>query len=114
MFHGSRNETLEFFPGICFTDSYISAATYGPHVHMVDIDRSKLRIKSIEMTEEQLREAIDDQEWPCDRDADIAATIAEGYDAVAYEDCDERGQTHDCLRLLTVEAFDAVGFPVLG
>ena len=113
MFHGSRNMTLEFFPAICFTDSYTSAAAYGPHVHMVDVDRSKLRIKTIEMTEEQLRLAIDDQEWPCDRAKDIAATIAEGYDAVAYQDCDQDGQTHDCLRLLTAEAFDAVRFPVL-
>lgn len=63
---------------------------------------------SVEMTDEEMREAIDNQEWPCDRQADIYAAIADGYDAVAYVDCDEFGQEHDCLRILTAEAFAAV------
>jgi hypothetical protein len=107
MYNGSRSENLEFYPAICFTDSRSSAAAYGQHIHSVSIDRSKLQIKTVEMTAEEMRAAIDDQEWPCDRAADIAATIAEGYDAVAYTDCDEHGQEHDCLRILTAAAFAA-------
>ena len=107
MYHGSRNETIEFFPAICFTESQSAAAAYGSFVYEAEVDRSKLKIKTVEMTEEELRESIDDQEWPCDRAKDIAATIAAGYDAVAYQDCDERGQMHDCLRILTPEAWAA-------
>jgi hypothetical protein len=105
MYHGSRNETLEFFPAICFTESQSAAAAYGPHLHTVVIDESKLNIMSVEMTDDELRDAIDDQEWPCDRQSDIDAAIEAGYDAVAYTDCDERGQSHGCLRILTADAF---------
>jgi hypothetical protein len=107
MYHGSRNAELSFFPAICFTESQSAAAAYGPHVHCVEIDRGALNILSIEMTAEELRQAIDDQEWPCDRQRDIDKRIAEGYTAVQYTDCDERGQSHDCIRILTAEAFAA-------
>lgn len=107
MYHGSRNSELSFFPAICFTACSRSAAAYGPHVHSVEIDETALSILSIEMDDEQLRDAIDNQEWPCDRQADIDARIAEGYTAVSYSDVDECGQTHDCLRILTADAFAA-------
>lgn len=107
MYHGSQNETLSFYPAICFTESESAAQAYGPYVHAVTIDRSKLVVNSIEMTDEEFRDAIDSQEWPCDRKSDIAATISAGYDAVTYTDCDERGQSHDCIRILTEDAFSA-------
>jgi hypothetical protein len=107
MYHGSRNESFSFFPAICFTESQSAAAAYGGNVTEVEIDRSKLNILAIEMTAEELRDAIDSQEWPCDRQRDIDARIAEGYTAVAYTDCDENGQAHDCIRILAAEAFAA-------
>ena len=106
-YHGKRSTELTFRSGICFTSDRYSAATYGPNVFEAEIDRSKLKIETVEMTDEELREAMDDQEWPCDREFEREATIAAGYDAVEYQDVDERGQVHDCLRILTAEAFEA-------
>ena len=111
MHHGSRNSTLEFYPGICFTASKSAAETYGNHLHTVSIDRSKLSVMTVEMDADELRDAIDNQEWPCDRNSEIESAIAAGYDAVEYTDCDERGQTHDCLRILTAAAFAAAVSP---
>ena len=107
MYHGTQSNELNFFPAICFTESQSAASAYGPNVFQVAIDRSKLNILVVEITAEEMREAIDNQEWPCDRQADINARIAEGYDAVSYVDCDERGQEHDCLRILTESAYRA-------
>ena len=104
-YHGSRNDSLVFFPGICFTVSESSAAQYGQYVHGVAIDVSKLRVKRIEMTTEEMRIAIDSQKWPCDTRKEITSTIADGYDAVSYLDCDAAGQMHDCIRVLTSDAF---------
>lgn len=106
MYNGSRNAELSFYPAVCFTDSESAASAYGPHLHAVKINRSSLNILTVEMTRDELREAIDNQEWPCDRAADIEKRIAEGYTAVAYTDCDENGQEHSCIRILTQEAFD--------
>jgi len=105
MYNGSMNETLSFYSGICFTDSCDSAAAYGDYVSEVEIDTEQLNILHVEMTDEEMRNAIDDQEWPCDRQSDRDAAVAQGYDAVSYSDCDERGATHDCLRILSIEAF---------
>ena len=105
MYHGSRSGSLGFFPAICFTESAEAAQSYGPHLHCREIDYSRLHIMRVAMTDEEFREAVDSQEWPCDRQRDIDAAIAAGYDAVAYTDCDERGQSHDCIRILTAEAF---------
>jgi hypothetical protein len=107
MYHGSRNAEFGFFPAICFTSSESVASAYGSHVTAVTIDSSKLTVLVVEMAADELRSAIDNQEWPCDRNSDIAARIAEGYTAVRYVDCDERGQSHDCIRVLTAEAFAA-------
>lgn len=106
-YNGSRNKSLVFYAGICFTECEQSAAAYGEHVAAVEIDRSRLSIQTIAMTEDELQQAIDDQEWPCDRQRDIDAAIAAGYDAVKFADCDERGQMHDCIRILTQAAWDA-------
>lgn len=105
MYNGSRNAELNFYPAICFTESESAAQAYGPHLHTVMIDESLLNVMSVEMTDEEMREAIDNQDWPCDTQKGIEAAIAAGYDAVAYTDCDERGQAHGCLRILTAEAF---------
>ncbi len=107
MYHGSRNSELSFFPAICFTSCSHSAASYGSHLHAVEIDETALSIRTIEMSEEELRDAIDNQEWPCDRQSEIDTHIAAGYDAVRYSDVDECGQSHDCLRILTAAAFAA-------
>ena len=107
MYHGSNNGSFSFFPGICFTSSEFAAAVYGDNVTSVRIDRDALAVQTIDMTAAELRDAIDAQEWPCDRQRDIDAAIAAGFNAVAYTDCDAAGQTHDCLRLLTSAGFDA-------
>ena len=108
MYHGSQNSELNFFSGICFTESAESAAAYGD-VTSVSIDETALRILRIEMSDVELRDAIDNQEWPCDRQRDIDAAVAAGHTAVAYTDCDENGRQHNCLRILTSDAFaDAV------
>ena len=106
-YNGSRNESLAFFTGICFTECEHSAAAYGNHIAAVEIDSSRLSIQTITMTDEEMQQAIDDQEWPCDRQKDIDAAIAAGYDAVKFADCDERGHAHDCIRILTQAAWDA-------
>lgn len=105
MYHGTRQSNLEFYPAICFTIDETSAAAYGHHVHEVDIDDSHLTILDVEMDEAELRYAIDNQEWPCDQQADIDKHIAEGYTAVRYIDVDENGQMHDCIRILTRQAY---------
>lgn len=107
-YHGSRSETLEFYAGICLTQCDASASAYGEHLHEVDIDISRLNILRVDMTDDELREAIDSQEWPCDTYDEIDAAIDAGYDAVAYTDVDERGRLHDCLRILTEDAFSAI------
>lgn len=106
-YNGSRNESLAFFAGICFTDCEHSAAAYGPHVAAVEIDHNNLSVLTVTMTDDEMQQAIDDQEWPCDRQRDIDAAIAAGYNAVQFRDCDERGQTHNCIRILTQAAWDA-------
>ena len=106
MYHGSRQPSPEFVPGFCLTEDADAAFRYGRHVTQYDLDESRLTVKTIEMTDAEMRTAIDDQEWPCDRAKDIAATIAEGYDAVRYLDCDENGRTHSCLRILTSVVFE--------
>ena len=107
MHHGSKNSKLEFFPGICFTESAESAAAYGGNVTSVSIDETALRILRIEMSDVELRDAIDNQEWPCNRQRDIDTAVAAGHTAVAYTDCDENGRQHNCLRILTSDAFAA-------
>ena len=107
MYHGSQNSELNFFSGICFTESAESAAAYGGNVTSVSIDETALRILRIEMSDVELRDAIGNQEWPCDRQRDIDAAIAAGHTAVAYTDCDENGRQHNCLRILTSDAFAA-------
>jgi hypothetical protein len=93
MHHGSQNSKLEFFPGICFTESAESAAAYGGNVTSVSIDETALRILRVEMSDVELRDAIDNQEWPCDRQRDIDAAVAAGHTAVAYTDCDRKRTT---------------------
>jgi len=107
MYHGSRDATLDYYPAICLTDDRESAEAYGEHLHTVTVDRSALCILKISMTREELREAIDDNEWPCDRDADIARYVADGYDAVEYMDVDQYGGMHTCLRILTAAAWQS-------
>lgn len=104
MYHGSREE-FKFFPAICFTDSFDSASSYGDTITEVEIDESKLSILEIELSSEQIRECWDDNEWPCDRQKDVEQRIAEGYGAVRYSDADESGCEHDCIRILTADAF---------
>lgn len=105
MYHGSRNETIEFFPAICLTSSRDSAESYGDYLHEVEVDESQLTVLVVEMTDAELREAIDSQEWPCDRDSEIESAIASGHDAVSYRDVDEDGTMHDCIRILTADAW---------
>jgi hypothetical protein len=107
-YHGTRSSELTFRPAICFTSYESNAAAYGDNVFAVEIDRSKLNVCKIEMTDEELREAIDDQEWPCDRASDVERYIADGYDAVEYLDVDQYGDTHDCIRILTQRGWEAV------
>lgn len=107
MYHGSRNSELNFFPGVCFTSETSAATVYGHHVHEVEVDTAALTIRSFEFSDEELRERIDEQEWPCDRQSEIDSLVEQGYDAVAYTDVDADGCEHDCIRILTQAAWDA-------
>jgi hypothetical protein len=50
----------------------------------------------------------DDNEWPCDRDSQIAEYVARGIDAIIFDDASGNGAEHKTLRLLSDRALAAV------
>lgn len=95
-YHGTRRE-LAIYAGICLTTSERSAMTYGA-VSEALIDLDGLDVRRIAGYDRNANEAT------CDRAADIAAMLADGVDGVEYDDEDEMGHEHDCLRLISARA----------
>lgn len=95
-YHGTRNE-LAIYEGICLTTSESSARTYGA-VTEASISLDGLTVQTITGYDHDTNAAVGD------RAAEIAALIDAGVDAVEYEDEDDRGRPHDCLRLLSPRA----------
>ena len=58
----------------------------------------------VEVTDEQR----DEVEYPGDSESERAALIADGVDAIVYDDETETGRQHRCLRLLSARALAAV------
>ena len=95
-YHGTRN-ILAIYAGICLTTSERSAGTYGA-ISESTIDLDGLVVRSIAGYDRNANTAAGD------RAAEIAALVAEGVDAITYDDEDEMGRQHDCLRLLSDRA----------
>lgn len=104
LYHGTRNETLTLHPGLCLADREGSAYAYGRNVHEVGLDTSDLTIREMDITQDM----IDAQDFPADTDAEVAALLAEGVDAIRYIDMDPNGGTHQTVRLLSARALAAV------
>jgi hypothetical protein len=105
-YHGSQGD-FRTFPGICFTSDDGSAQSYGGILTTIEIDLDELSVKHIELSDDDVRECLDENEWPCDRQSQIDTLIKQGVDAITYRDADESGDTHNCLRLLSAKALTA-------
>ena len=105
-YHGTDGE-LVLHSGICLTRHQSSAEAYGSNVYAIEIDTDGLRVDRIYIDGEELRQRIDDQEWPADRDDERLAMIVEGIDAIEYDDVDQDGDLHHTLRLLSYRAISA-------
>ena len=104
LYHGTRR-SLVAHSGLCLTSSSESAAWYGGgECYRLSVDLDGLTGRSYEVS----REDRDNNEYPADRAADRAALVAEGVDYVEYQDQDEQGQAHDCIRLLSPAALARV------
>jgi len=104
-YHGSRNG-IALHSGVCLVDREDVAAAYarGGDVDVVTIDMSGLAVREVEVTDEQR----DEVEYPGDSESERAALIADGVDAIVYDDETETGRQHRCLRLLSARALAAV------
>ena len=99
-YHGTRRE-MAIYAGICLTSSERSAKTYGA-VHEVGLDLDGLVVRDVDGYDRERNEAR------ADSAADLAALVADGVDALIYEDEDEHGRQHDCIRLISARALAAI------
>ena len=106
LYHGTDGD-LVLHSGICLTRHQSSAEAYGRNVYAVEIDTDGLRVDRIYIEGDELRQRIDDQEWPADRQAERLAMIADGIDAIEFDDVDDSGDLHHTLRLLSDRAIAA-------
>lgn len=97
-YHGTRRTYLAH-AGICLTTSERSAKTYGA-VHELVLDLDGLVVREVPGYD---REANDAR---ADSAADLAALITDGVDVLIYDDEDEMGRQHDCVRLISQRAVD--------
>lgn len=105
-YHGTSGE-LTIHAGLCLTSDRDSASHYGPNVYEIEIDRESLKVERLWLSHEELRQMYDDNEYPCDRDADREAMVSAGIDAIVFDDSDPHGQDHMTLRLLSPAAVAA-------
>lgn len=105
-FRGTKSSTPSPRIGWCLTTDEDAAAKYarGAQVFAFSFNDSGLVVVDVEVS----REDMDENNWPGDTVASIAALVAQGYDAVTYLDMDESGRTHPTLRLLTPAAVAAL------
>lgn len=95
-YHGTRRDFLAYV-GICLTTSERSAKTYG-EVHELTLDMDGLNMREVEGYDRNANSAR------ADRADDLAALAAEGVDVLIYDDEDEMGRQHDCIRLISQRA----------
>lgn len=105
-YHGGANINLH--SGLCLVDCDRAAADYaegrGGEVVEVEVDLSGLNVVEVEVT----RAMIDEQSFPGDTKAERAALLADGVDAIEYDDMTPEGRTHRTLRLISAAALAAV------
>lgn len=114
--HGTHHETLPLHAGVCFAlgghdDGFLAASEYarvhgGEWVHEVEIALDGLTVRHLEI---DVRACRDADHFPCDSAREIAAFIAEGVDAVAYDDACHT-LAHRTIRLLSARALAAVTY----
>ena len=98
-YHGSHNGNTAMHHGICLTDDYDVACVYAGKqgvVVEVEMSLSGLSVASMGAYDH------DENDAPGDDGDD------HGVDVLEYEDEDERGTTHDTVRLMTDAALAAV------
>ena len=99
-FHGTKR-TLTAHAGLCLTDDVTAAATYGRgQAYRLTLDLNGLTSRSYSVS----RADIDNGDYPCDTDEQVAALVADGVDYIVYNDVTEQGREHDCYRLLSPAA----------
>ena len=103
LYHGTRS-ALTLHAGLCLANREASAAAYGRDVHTLTLDASALTVREMAITQDM----IDAQDFPADTAAEVASLVAEGVDAIAYDDMDPNGGTHRTIRLLSARALAAV------
>jgi hypothetical protein len=105
-YHGGNGINLH--SGLCLVDDERAAGDYaegrGGEVVEVEVDLSGLNVVEVEVT----REMIDNQDFPGDTAKGRAAMVADGVDAIKYDDMTPEGRTHRTLRLLSPKALAAV------
>lgn len=108
LYHGTFRDTLTLHKGLCLTADRSAAEEYaqGGTVYEIEIDTNNLRIVEIEFSDEELRERIDEQEWPGDRESEIAK-LAETADIIIFRDVDASGRDHVTYRIITEAAIAA-------
>jgi hypothetical protein len=111
-YHGTHHSDLPIHAGLCLTPSEDAAADYGSNVHSVEIDLGGLNVERLWFSDEEIRQMRDDNEWPCDRDSQIAEYVARGVDAIIFDDASGNGAEHKTLRLLSDRALAAVAVAV--
>lgn len=98
-YHGGARTRLH--SGVCLVDDPRAAWDYaqgrGARVDEIEVDLADLNVVEAEVT----RAMIDAQEFPGDTSAEREALIAEGIDAIEYDDMSPEGRTHRTLRLLS-------------
>ncbi len=115
--HGTHHEDLPLVLGLCLAlggsdDGFTAASRYaqrasGEWVHEVTIDLDSLVIRELVVNVAALLQAGDD--YPCDHQSERDALVAEGVDAVSYDD-EVLGVAHRTVRLLSARALAAVTY----
>lgn len=115
--HGTHHEDLPLVAGLCLAlgghdDGFAAASRYarragGEWVHEVTLDLAGLTVREVEVDVAALvREGHD---YPGDSAREVAALLAEGVDALAYDD-EVLGVAHRTIRLLSARALEAISY----
>lgn len=113
--HGTHHDALPLHSGLCLAvggidDGYQAASKYarradGETVFELVVDLDGLEVRSMDLdVAELLRVGAD---YPGDTATSRAALLAEGIDAIAYDD-ECLGLTHRTIRLLSTRALERV------
>lgn len=113
--HGTHHAALPLHSGLCLAvggidDGYRAASEYarradGEQVFEISIDLDGLVVRSLDLDIAELLRVGGD--YPGDTAASRAALLAEGLDAIAYDD-ECLGLTHRTVRLLSARALERV------